>query len=361
MKKILMFIFLLTFSLGLIGCGQDNGTNTENPPIDNGNENGNGNQEGNNNGNQENNKDENVNPFISLTGKPMLCAHRGGAISNPENTLKAYKYAVDVCKADILESDVWLTKDNNLVLMHDTSVTRTSDAQTYLGRSTNLNVSNFTLEELKELNFGANFKDSNGQKPYSNIVTNETSKEERKQIIKENEVSILTLDELLGYFYDKNKDLLFVIEIKNSGQSGYKSAEIINELLTKYPDYSRRLVVSTFNNDVLEHLKTNYPKLLMGAATKDAETFVKNVLYSTPAPEKYEFDCLQIPTKYFIGSTSANLADEKIIKTAHLNNISVQYWTINDAATMRQLIELKCDAIMTDDPFLLRQILDEIK
>ena len=96
----------------------------------------------------------------------------------------------------------------------------------------------------------------------------------------------------------------------------------------------------------------------MGAATKDAETFVKNALFNTPKPEQYEFDCLQIPVKYALNGQTVNLIDEKLINAAHENNISVQYWTINDKATMEKLIALKCDAIMTDDPYLLRTVLN---
>ena len=370
MKKVVLFILTLLLVIGLFSCGSNNGNeNPVEPPVEENNPNNNGNEENKDNENEENkdndnegNQEENlVNPFISTTGLPLLCAHRGGSTSNPENTLKAYKYAVDVCEADILESDVWLTKDNKLVLNHDSSVTRTSDAETYFGRTSNLFVKDLTLDELRQLNFGYTFKDSKGNKPYSNLVSDVTSAEERSRIVKENDVQILTLEELLGYFYAEHKELLFVIEIKNSGTSGFEAAKIINELLIKYPDYSNRLVVSTFNNDVLEHLKENYPKLLMGAATKDAETFVKNALFNTAKPDQYEFDCLQIPVKYALNGQTVDLIDEKLINAAHENNISVQYWTINDKATMEKLIALKCDAIMTDDPYLLRTVLNNAK
>lgn len=50
-----------------------------------------------------------------------------------------------------------------------------------------------------------------------------------------------------------------------------------------------------------------------------------------------------------------------IIKRAHRRNIAVQYWTINDADEMRELIELGCDCIMTDNPELLSSVLEEYK
>ena len=49
------------------------------------------------------------------------------------------------------------------------------------------------------------------------------------------------------------------------------------------------------------------------------------------------------------------------IKRAHRRNIAVQYWTINEEEDMRHLIDLGCDAIMTDDPALLKTVLDSYK
>lgn len=304
--------------------------------------------------------DDDRNFFISQTGRPMLCAHRGGSVQNPENTLKAFKYAVDECQADILESDVWITKDGHLVLLHDSTVLRTSDAVTYLNRSTNLTPRDFTLEELRELNFGANFVAPDGSKPYVDIVKNITNKEQRKEIIKENEVSILTLDELFYYFYEKNQDLLFIVEIKDFGVYGKASADKINELLTKYPNYSKRLAVGTFNDDVEKYIKSAYPNIIRGASTSSANTYVSDVLLKNSVQEVYDFSCLQIPTSYVLSSGIISLISEKLINVSHEKNIAVQYWTINDEATMKLLISAKCDAIMTDDPALFKKVLIEI-
>ena len=73
-----------------------------------------------------------------------------------------------------------------------------------------------------------------------------------------------------------------------------------------------------------------------------------------------DFACLQIPTVYDVGfDLPLNL--KTLISRAHRRNIAVQYWTINDADEMRELIELGCDCIMTDNPKLLRSVLEEYK
>ena len=55
------------------------------------------------------------------------------------------------------------------------------------------------------------------------------------------------------------------------------------------------------------------------------------------------------------------LNKQTLIDRAHRRNIAVQYWTINDADEMRELIELGCDCIMTDNPELLKSVLEEYK
>ena len=76
--------------------------------------------------------------------------------------------------------------------------------------------------------------------------------------------------------------------------------------------------------------------------------------------DRGDFACLQIPTSYDLG-IEITLDKGTLIRRAHRRNVAVQYWTINDADEMRRLIELGCDCIMTDDPVLLKSVLEEYK
>lgn len=68
------------------------------------------------------------NPFVVADGElPMIAAHRGGRIENPENTMLAFRESVNTIGVDIIESDLWLTKDGYLVFNHDETVDRTSN------------------------------------------------------------------------------------------------------------------------------------------------------------------------------------------------------------------------------------------
>ena len=63
------------------------------------------------------------NPFVVEKGElPMIAAHRGGKYNNPENTMLAFREAVNTIGVDIIESDLYLTKDGYLVFNHDSYV-----------------------------------------------------------------------------------------------------------------------------------------------------------------------------------------------------------------------------------------------
>lgn len=82
---------------------------------------------------------------VTRRGAPMVVAHRGGAFEAPENTLAAFRHAVEV-GADWSELDVALTRDSKLVVIHDETLERTTDGN---GR-----VDAQTLAELKRLDAG---------------------------------------------------------------------------------------------------------------------------------------------------------------------------------------------------------------
>ena len=66
-----------------------------------------------------------TNPFLKGESElPMIAAHRGGGISNPENTLMAYRAAVNEFGIQICETDVWMTSDGHLVYSHDSTINR---------------------------------------------------------------------------------------------------------------------------------------------------------------------------------------------------------------------------------------------
>ena len=300
------------------------------------------------------------NPFVVEKGQlPMIAAHRGGGDNNPENTMLAFREAVNTIGIDIIESDLYLTKDGYLVYNHDSYVDETCNINGDLTldevedlcdtKSNRHYIKDMTLEELEQYNFGYYFKDENGERIYKDVTDLEGTG-----------LQIATVDKLFAEFYETNPDLLFIVEIKNSGELGYEACRILSEALEQYPGYRDQIVVGTFHDEIEEELKTKYPDLLRGAPTGTAAKFVVTQFLGVNIFDNSNFACLQIPTSYDLG-IELHLDKKTLINRAHRRNIAVQYWTINDADEMRELIELGCDCIMTDDPELMRSVLEEYK
>ncbi len=300
------------------------------------------------------------NPFIVGEGAlPMIAAHRGGGDNNPENTMLAFREAVRTIGVDILESDLYLTKDGYLVYNHDDYIDETcnvngdislEEVEALCEDKTNRHyIKDMTLSELEQYNFGYYFENENGERIYKDA-----------QDIAGMGLQIATVDELFEEFYEEYPELMFIVEIKNDGDMGYEACKKLSDTLNKYPKYRDRVVIGTFHNEIEAELKTNYPDLLRGAPTGSAAAFILTQYLGVNLFDGGDFACLQIPMSYDLG-IEINLESKSIIDRAHKRNIAVQYWTINDPDEMRRLIELGCDCIMTDNPKLLKEIIGEYR
>ncbi len=287
--------------------------------------------------------------------RPMLAAHRGGSLNNPENTLKAFKAAVNNYGNDIIESDIWLTKDEKIVFSHDKSIDRMSDVKLFDNTKEEHLISDYTLDELQNFNMGYGFKNKNNEYPYKDLVS--VDQVDRKDVLKANDLQILEVEQLFNEYYVSKPDLLFIVEIKNGGEKGYKAANVLDDLLTnKYPNYKNNVVVGTFHDEIAKDLKANHPTILRGASTGEARDFVLTQMFGVNIFNKADFVCLQIPTSYNLKGIKFTLDKKTFINRAHQRNIAVQYWTINDANEMKHLAKLGCDCIMTDDPELFNEV-----
>lgn len=300
------------------------------------------------------------NPFVVADGElPMIAAHRGGGDNNPENTMLAFREAVNTIGVDIIESDLYITKDGYLVYNHDAYVDETcningdltlDEVEALCENEENRHyIKDMTLAELEQYNFGYYFEDESGERIYKDVTD-----------LAGTGLQIATVDKLFAEFYETYPDLLFIVEIKNSGELGYEACRILSETLNEYPEYRNQIVVGTFHDEIEEELKTKYSDLLRGAPTGTAAKFVITQYLGVNIFDKSDFACLQVPTSYDLG-IEIYLNNQGLIDRAHRRNIAVQYWTINDPDEMRELIELGCDCIMTDNPELLKSVLDEYR
>ena len=301
------------------------------------------------------------NPFlVEKGGLPMIAAHRGGGANNPENTLLAFREAVKTIGVQILESDLYLTKDGYLVYNHDSYIDETCNINGDISleevealcedKNNRHYISDMTLQELRQYNFGYYFEDENGVRIYKDAEN-----------YAELGLQIATVDQLFEEFYAEYPALMFIVEIKNSGDRGKEAARILAETLEKYPGYQDQIVIGTFNQEIEDELKEKYPHLLRGASTGSAAQFVLTQYLGVNLFDNSDFSCLQIPMSYEIKGIELGLTAKTITRRAHRRGIAVQYWTINDADEMRMLIEMGVDCIMTDDPLLMKQVLEEYR
>lgn len=298
------------------------------------------------------------NPFISKD-RTMLCAHRGGAAQNPENTMKAYKSAAKDYKADILETDLWMTKDEKLVLNHDGKLNRTTDIELFEGDRFDpeheYKISDFTYKELCQFNFGYQFE-INGERPYKDLVKLDTPN--REKIIRDNDLNITLIDEFLDYFYKNYPNMLFIIEIKDTDEVGIKATNMLTDLLeNKYQGFMDNVIIGTFHPEIEEELTNNHKDLFRGASMKGAATFVITQLLCVNLFDNTSVIAYELPMSQY----GINMTMNTFISRAHRKNIAIQYWTINEEEDMRYLIDKGVDAIISDDIALLREVLDSYK
>ena len=276
------------------------------------------------------------NQYITGLGDTMIAAHRGGRSLFPQGTMMAFEGCVNsqTFEADIIEFDVQLTADDKLIILHDETLDEVTNAIEHFGKTENY-PEDYTYEEISELNFGEFFKGKDGNTPYKGL---------RGDDIPDN-LRAATAKDALTYL-ENNGEFNYSIEIKSSGESGIRSADILYDLLTEM-NLLDKTIVASFNRDVISYLEENYPDLTRTAYNIEVVKLYIDSLFDIDRPAGYyKFDVLQVPPDKYI----VNLGTPKLINYAHKNNVAVHYWTINDAERIRFLQSIGADGIITDKP-----------
>ena len=276
--------------------------------------------------------DQNVfdsNPFLLENAPPLVMAHGGAKDLWPENTLPAFKGSYEEYQVDVLEMDVCMTKDEILVCHHDLTIDARSDGSGP--------VISYNYDELLSFNFGYNFQpiDQPGEYPY-----------------RANPLFLPPLEAVLDIYQGKTR---FNIELKNSGEEGFRAAEKLTDILGKL-NLQEEVLVASFHDEVIAYFReiTNN-EIPTSTGRSETEDFVFASLGNMEFLYLPDAVAVQVPTS----SAGINLATKDIVEAAHRRNMAIHFWTINDKETMRELIELGVDGIITDRPDLLREVLAE--
>jgi len=259
----------------------------------------------------------------------LVIAHRGANSEAPENTLIAFSKAVEI-GADFIEFDIRLTKDNEIIIMHDENTKRTTG---YDGL-----IKNMTLSELKKLNCG-------DETVEAEIPTlEETINLKRGNTKLQIEMCSLGLIEPLYYLLKKYDlmDLVFV--------SSFKLEELI-KLQRLNPDIKLASLHSP-QPGIFEQLN-------LELKSESLETTKPGwVIDSRLRKKMVDF---AIRHKFYAIHPHTNFVDEEMISYAHENKILFNVWTVNRKRLLNKYIKMGVDGIITDDPRLLKKLLIEVQ
>lgn len=262
--------------------------------------------------------------------KPVNIAHRGGKCIAPENTLIGFREGLQA-GADVLEMEVHLTADEQLVVMHDDTVDRTTNGSGFLR--------NMTLQEVKQLDAGYDYTSDGGHTyPYRG-----------KGVV------VPTLEEV----YQEFPDVPFNVEIKDA-QRGIEKA--LWQEIKEAKAADQTLVVSGKMRVTSRVREVSSGRVATGSS--GLETFAFYLLSRVYLSEllsmvEPSYQALQVPEKLPEKYGGLQIVTPEFVQAAHQLGIRVDVWTINTEQDMRRVLGYGVDGIMTDRPDVLSRVLEE--
>ncbi len=238
--------------------------------------------------------------------KPAVWAHRGASADAPENTLPAFELALQQ-GADGFELDIQFTRDDEIVVIHDETLERTTDGTGW--------VADHSLADLAGLDASNGFSRFTGTR-------------------------IPTLQQVLGLVRDN--DATVNIELKNS-QMRYLGME--EKLAAMLADFGspERFVLSSFNHYSLRKLAGLGVRSTLGAL------FGEPLFRPWKYAQKLGVGALHPPC-------SRPTLSAKLVRRCHESGLKVHLWTVNDRADLEWAARHGVDAVITDTPAKARNL-----
>jgi glycerophosphoryl diester phosphodiesterase len=256
-----------------------------------------------------------------LAGAPLLIAHRGGSGLAPENTLAAFRRALDWWRADLLEIDVQPTRDGDAVVIHDPTVDRTTDGSGA--------VSSFTVAELKRLDAGHRFTPDGGATyPFRGTG-----------------VRLSTLREVLVALPHARVN----VEIKDA-----RAQQAVWDTVHELHAVHRVLIAAGDRNNRARFRDYGGP---VSAGAQDMYAFYGLFLARAERLWKPTVDAFQMPQS----RGGRQVLSPRMVDALHARNVAVHVWTVDAVADMRRLIEWGVDGVITDRPDRLARVLHELR
>lgn len=264
---------------------------------------------------------------MQSTPEVSVFAHRGFRGIAPENTLLAARKGHEA-GAGWWELDVAASSDGVLVIMHDDTLVRTSDAKRLFPEREPWSVYDFTLAELKRLDVGSWY---GGTDPFGQIAAGRISPAQAAAFAGER---IPTFREALDL--TKSLGLKVNIEIKDAtGQTCdawivEKTVGLITEL-----GMTCDVMISSFNHEYLRRVKKACPEI-------DTAALIDKPI-ADPVGRLKELKAIAL-------NPNAKYLDEATVKALRAAGYGVLVWTVNEKADMRRLLEWGVTGLITDFP-----------
>jgi glycerophosphoryl diester phosphodiesterase len=247
---------------------------------------------------------------------PLNIAHRGGAKIGPENTLVGFQNGLSA-GAEVLELDVHLTKDGELVVIHNNTVDDTTN-ETGLVRE-------MTLQQLKQLDAGYDFSyDDDKSHPYRG-----------KGVV------VPTMGEV----YRAYPDVPLNVEIKET-QDGIELK--LWRAIEAAGAEDHTLVVAKKTSVIRRFREVSGGQVATGASAPEMVTFIICSHLYPSCPLRHSYQALQV---------WKGVGTSGLIQAAHRAGIRVDVWTVDEEKDMRRFIDYGVDGIMSDRPDILNGVL----
>jgi len=240
----------------------------------------------------------------------LVIAHRGFSGNAPENTLTSFKKAMEV-GSDVIELDVHLSKEGEVVVIHDDTLDRTTNGK---GK-----VVDYTLRELKQFDAGLWFG-------------NQFSGER-----------IPTLKEVLELARDR---IRVNIELKRGDLGNYSVGDLANQALKEVQNMGmeEQVLFSSFDPSPLKRMREKNPRIQVA------------LLYNKDwnSPEE-----ILEGSSFSILACRKSVLNSSNISKAHQKGIKVNVYTLNTEEEMEQFLKIGVDGIITDYPDRLIKVLQK--